>query len=508
MSVANRPVLILGAGINGCAIARELACSRVPLCLVDRADIASGATAYSSRLIHGGLRYLEYGEFDLVRESLAERTRLLRLAGDFVRPLELAIPVARRWGGWLSAAGRFLRWPYWPSTSAPRRGRGLHLVRAGLRFYDVYARDPSLPRHRAERVTAATEPAVDSRAFRWLCSYCDGQIAYPERFTLALLRDAQQLARQSGAPLRVLTYHDTTLSGRRVTIRPLVPAPGEPVSFEPAAIINATGAWVDLTLRRLEISEPRRMGPTKGSHFFTRHAGLLAALGRRGVYAEAPDGRPVFILPLAGGALVGTTDEPFDAPPEEAVASRAEIDYLLAAVRRVFPQLDLAPQDIEFHYSGVRPLPFVPAGSTAGITRRHWLQPHPAAPLPLYSVIGGKLTTCRSLAEATAQTVLAALGLPVLGNSQDRPLPAAPWESAIGGPLTDDLLRQVIAEEWVTTLDDLVERRLMLLFQPLARATLLRLAKALRSSGRAVDPESAVSATLDRLSRHFGKRLA
>src|SRR5688572_31945084 len=136
-------VLILGAGINGAALARELVLNGLSVCVVDKADIASGATARSSRLIHGGLRYLEHGEFDLVRESLAERTRLLRLAPQFVRPLELFIPVSNRTSGFWTAARRALGW----SRKAGHSGsegiehRGLWLVRVGLTLYDLYARD-------------------------------------------------------------------------------------------------------------------------------------------------------------------------------------------------------------------------------------------------------------------------------------------------------------------------------------------------------------------------------
>src|ERR1700753_3028698 len=125
--MSNEPiVLILGGGINGAAIARELALQGIGVTLVDTADLAFGATAYSSRLIHGGLRYLEYGEFDLVRESLAERTRLLRLAPQFVRPLELFIPTDNRWGGFASAPGRFLGWN-WLTPGGPAKRRGLNL---------------------------------------------------------------------------------------------------------------------------------------------------------------------------------------------------------------------------------------------------------------------------------------------------------------------------------------------------------------------------------------------
>src|SRR6185369_9130125 len=133
-----QPVLILGAGINGAALARELVLNGVPVWVVDTADVASGATAYSSRLIHGGLRYLEYGELDLVRESLAERTRLLRLAPQFVRPLRLFIPTGTCLGGVASAAGRFFGWERTDAaaTGATPTPRCLWLIRAGLAVYD------------------------------------------------------------------------------------------------------------------------------------------------------------------------------------------------------------------------------------------------------------------------------------------------------------------------------------------------------------------------------------
>ena len=187
----DRPVLILGAGINGAAIARELLLNRVPVCVVDTADICSGATAFSSRLIHGGLRYLEHGELDLVRESLAERTRLLRLAPQFVKPLRLFIPTRKRFSGLVRAARSFLGRT---SNPTPRPvPRGFWLVRMGLWLYDTYAKDPQLPRRSVHRLDDVHVPRVDAGKYRWLSSFYDAQIVYPERFVLALLEDARRL---------------------------------------------------------------------------------------------------------------------------------------------------------------------------------------------------------------------------------------------------------------------------------------------------------------------------
>ena len=212
------PVLILGAGINGAALARELTLNGVGVVIVDERDVASGATAASSRLIHGGLRYLEYREFHLVRESLAERTRLLKLAPQFVRPLRLFIPLGNRFGGLLTAARRFLGLKAGP----PKPGaasRGLWPVRIGLALYDAYARDSTLPRRKLFRADAPETVHVDPKKFHWMYGFSDAQAIYPERFTLALLEDARRTARTSRHSIPIVTYHRAKLDGPTVQHR-------------------------------------------------------------------------------------------------------------------------------------------------------------------------------------------------------------------------------------------------------------------------------------------------
>lgn len=551
---ADRPVVILGAGINGAALARELVLNGVPVLLVDTADVAYGTTAYSSRLIHGGLRYLEYGEFSLVRESLQERNRLLRLAPQYVRPLRLAIPVGKRTGGWMSSIRRFL------GASSSATERGLWLVRMGLGFYDLYARDSHLPRHSATRVGAAGSVPVDPHRYRWLCMYWDAQILYPERFVLALVEDARAVADQQGVEFALYTYHRVRLVGDRVEIRRTGDAEGEPVrTVHPSAVVNATGAWVDRTLGQQGILTRQLIGGTKGSHFVTFNQPLAEALGGQGVYAEAEDGRPVFLLPWDRGTLVGTTDLPFTGDPAEAVATDDELDYLVGVVRQLFPQIELTRDDIHLHYAGVRPLPQTGGATPGSVTRRHWMEGHLGSGVPVYSIIGGKLTTCRSLAEESAATILQRLGRSPQADSRERPIPGgesypvdetaldAQWrrlgdrfqlpeesvraiwqlygsrtesllaelreplgDCVAGTPLPKSLARWVIRREWVATLDDLIERRLMLLYDPgLSRATLQDLAGLLVQEGKlaAGDVATQVTATCRRLLDHFGKRV-
>jgi glycerol-3-phosphate dehydrogenase len=394
--------------------------------------------------------------------------------------------------------------------------------------------------------------------------FSDAQAVYPERFTLALLEDARRTAEQASVSFQLLTYHRAKFDGRAANIAP-IGRPGQTAfSFIPSAIVNATGAWVDRTLSALEIPSPRLIGGTKGSHLVTYHPELRDRLAGRGIYVEAADGRPVFVLPFGNGTLVGTTDLVYDDDPAQAQASPEELEYLLNAVNDLFSDLRLSQRDIEMHYSGVRPLPYVGPQTPSAVTRRHLLQPNPDCPVPFYSIIGGKLTTCRSLAEESAATILARLGLPHDASSRDRALPggeaypaeeaalANAWQrladrlslprevvatvwSLIGTrteivldelareagdksselvaeiPLPRNFVRWVIRNEWATTLDDLVERRLMLLYHPnLSRETLLALARLLADCGklRREEIDREVDATIERLRSRFGKRVS
>ena len=569
---AHTTIVVLGAGINGAAIARELLLSGVGVIVVDGDDIAAGATAWSTRLIHGGLRYLEYGEIGLVRESLTERNRLVRLAAHLVRPLPFYLPLAGRWGGLWAAAARLVGCESRARAWRAGEGRGSWTVGIGLSLYDLLAAGVGWPWHRMVRAGGVGMPKVDATAFPQAGLYWDAQLLFPERFAVELLVDARDIAAAAGTRFEVCTQRHAELGRDGVLRVGPSPAGGGPFEVRPDAIVNATGAWVDRTLAAVfpggaEAAGRRLIGGTKGSHLVVRCPPLRAALADYGIYAEAADGRPVFVLPFGPElVLVGTTDIPYVGDPAEARADEAEIGYLLAAVTRLFPTVAVGRDHVQQHYCGVRPLPFVSdnARSPAGVTRRHLVVRHEGASMPVWSIVGGKLTTCRSLAETTAAMVLGTLGLPVLGTSRERPLPghcddasratavlecrglaeqaglprddaafvadntvalfgaraASVWREADGSAADGRLIRGVglplaavrfcVDEEWATTLDDLIERRLMLSFhERLSREAIADVAAALADAGALATDRvaAAVDGCVARLGERYGRRV-
>lgn len=564
------PVAVLGAGINGCAVARELAINGVPVWLIDAHDIAFGATARSSRLIHGGLRYLEYRDFALVRESLTERERLLQTAPHFVTPLRLRIPVHGLFGGLWAGALKFsglatTSFGQSLTPSSSRSVRGMLAVSFGLEMYDWLSGASSLPGHRVRRASSVSGLARDKQ---WVCEYSDCQMLCPERFVLALLADAERAATVYQRAFEVRLGRRVHCEGAVLRLTPHAGRTGNEETLAPSFVINATGAWGDETLSTLgQRAEQPLFAGTKGAHLFSTSPALRAALDGFGIYAEARDGRLIFILPCGDGTLIGTTDEAFSGDPGTATATPSDISYLLEMVNSVFPQIQLHESDIEMHHAGVRPLPNVSTQSTAAIPRGHSMMPTSLNGLPLVTLIGGKLTTCRALAEEVTDVVLKRLSLPRRESSLRRLIPGAegfpvdeqarqraftdlgrryrlslqqvavvwrlignrfsevfptddgsarevidqePRASLPGTSIPLDFVRWSLRHEWAFTLDDLVERRLMLIFQPqLSRSTLHALAVELVATDR-LDPhavESTIATTCERLLTVYGKRV-
>lgn len=520
MAEQHAPVLVLGAGINGAALARELLLNGMPVVLVDHSDFAAGTTSWSSRLIHGGLRYLEHGETSLVYESLAERERFLTNSPEHVTPLELMIPVKSQFAGLLSSAAGFFNLS---SLKSSNPSRGAWAIRSGLTMYDWLAGSQRLGSHRRLSSQEAKSVGFDA-SFTDVFAYFDGQIEFPELFVASLIQQCQQIANEAGVRFTLRTYRRPVLRKRHFEFENVLKhdTPTDPI--EPSAVVNASGPAGDETLQELGIASEQLFGGTRGSHLISHKPVLVESLGTRGIYAEAFDGRPVFILPWNGGALIGTTDIRHEGDPEHATASEEEINYLLRCVNSVLPHVQLDWDDITQHYSGVRPLPYVPASSTASIPRGHWLHEHNATPWPCYTIVGGKLTTCRSLAEHSAKTILAKLGHQVTANSRstktfDGEVPSlSPGSRAsflmhalTGVDTAADVRRKAdaaIEKLHAKTMADIIERRLMLVFDPqLSTSQLYQVADALIAAGKlsAESRQDTVNSYIQRLDSRFGK---
>ena len=387
-------VIVIGAGINGAAIAREAALCGLAVLLVERGDLAAGTSSASSRLIHGGLRYLEHFEIGLVRESLNERERLLRFAPHLVAPLELYIPIYAR--------ARRKRWQ----------------IAVGLTLYDWLSVDRSLPGHTllGREALLAKLPGLNPAELVGGASYFDAQARYPERLVVENVLDAAA----NGAVVK--TYTRVTrivVEAGRATGVEWRTVDGEAGAAHAQLVVNAAGPWVDEVLG--DLRHTRLIGGTKGSHLI---APLFPSAPSAGVYVEAgADARPLFILPWNGLLLVGTTDERVDEP--SAAIDARELEYLAAETERVFPAAAGLASRVLYTYTGVRPLPYQPRGAEGAITRRHLIRRHRYA-RGLYSVVGGKLTTHRALAEDVLDVLRKQLpGLARVRPTRDRPLPGA-----------------------------------------------------------------------------------
>ena len=415
-------VIVIGAGINGAGIARDAAMRGLKVLLFDKGDIGGGTSSWSTRLIHGGLRYLEHGEFRLVRESLRERSCLLNTCPHLVRPIPLLVPVYEK------------------------ARRGWWTIRLGMIAYDALSFNKSLPGHRMLSVaeTLQQAPELNRDGLLGAAVYFDAQVEFAERLVLENVLSAvahgatvityarvEKLIVEDGAVRGVEFTREFTREDRRSSPTVLEGSGVMPGRAYAEIVINAAGPWVDQVLTESNASYARLIGGTKGSHIIV--APFPGSAGTA-IYIEAEtDGRPFFIIPWNGKYLIGTTDIRHEGDLDDVQISGDEIDYLLRETNRVFPIARLTREQILYTYSGVRPLPFAGDKDAQSITRRHFIRAHPKL-RGLLSIVGGKLTTYRSLAQETVDLILKKLpaysdrGRPArsfdCGTSRD-PLPGA-----------------------------------------------------------------------------------
>jgi glycerol-3-phosphate dehydrogenase len=438
-------VLIIGGGINGVGTFRDLSLQGIDVTLVERGDYCQGASGASSHMIHGGIRYLENGEFRLVRESVIERNALLKLAPHYVKPLQTTIPIFSTFSGIMAAPLRFLT----HRQGAPRE-RGAVLIKAGLTLYDAFSRaGGTVPRHRFVGRKKSLQQLPRLRPdVKYTATYFDASVHNPERLTLDVLRDGLSANPRS----RAVNYVSAVGSNADgVVLRDELS--GDVFTIQADVVVNATGAWVDGTNSALGQGS-RFMGGTKGSHVVLDHPELLAACDGREIFFEHSDGRIVLIYPMGERVLVGTTDIETDMDTP-AVCTDAEIDYFFDLIHHVFPTVRVSRESIVYSFSGVRPLPRHDDTQPGFVSRDYRIERGSTAGRPTLSLVGGKWTTFRALSEHLANEVLELLqrsrtvstaALPIGGGLAfpQQPRDVAAWIEANSAGLPPERVRLLL----------------------------------------------------------------
>lgn len=362
-------VLVIGGGITGAGVARDAAMRGMKVALVDKSEWASGTSSRSSRLVHGGIRYLEHGEIGLVRESVREREILLRIAPHLVKPLEFTWPVYR--------GARLPRWK----------------LRLGLSVYDWLAGKKRGRRHHPldREGVLSLEPGLRSSELLGGASYFDAATD-DAGLTKANVVNA---AKHGAVTVDFAKVESTTSSSGKVDgalVRDVVG--GGSARVRARSVVSATGPW--------------QAKGTKGSHITVprRRIGNTSAV----TMISPDDGRVMFTLPSADETIIGTTDIRTSESPDDVKASETEIGYMLRAANFYFPDAGLTPDDIVRTWAGIRPLATAPPGtSPSSISREHRISRDPAG---VIVVTGGKLTTYRSMSAEIVDEIEKVLGRP------------------------------------------------------------------------------------------------
>jgi len=407
--------VVIGGGMAGAGVARDLALRGASVALFEKGDFASGTSSKSSKLIHGGLRYLELAEFRLVRESLREKKTLERLAPHLVRPLPFLVPVYRG------------------------SKRGLITVRIGMWLYDLLTPGKQTERFRVVPPVEALalEPSIQAADLRGAGYYFDDLLLFPERLCL---ENALSAARH-GARVHNYCEVEEVMRGPRgldgVRVRDLLT--GQVHTARAPVIVNCAGPWVD---RLRELAGVREAGArvlrsTKGIHC------LLPRMTERAVYLSTADDRMIFVIPWRHFSMVGTTDTDFDGDPDRLWATREEVEYLLGAVRPALPDPRVTLDQVVYTYAGVRPLAFEEGSSASRVSRDHKVVVEGDGGRFL-SITGTKLTCFRSLAEEVGDRVMRALG---------RGVPSRTAELTLDG--LDDEAGKIEARTWMDVSEEM-----------------------------------------------------
>jgi len=375
-------LLVVGGGITGCGIARDAALRGMRVALCEQDDFASGTSSRSSRLIHGGVRYLEHGHLHLVFESSRERRRLLRIAPHLVRPLAFTWPVY--------AGARVAHWK----------------LLAGLTLYDALALFRNVGNHRrlTREAVLAREPALRPEGLEGGARYWDASTD-DARLTLANALGAVRAGATviNHAPVVSLNFGDNGADG--AVVRDALS--GVEVTVRARTVVSAAGPWTD-AVQAMESAQHRAsvLG-SAGAHIAVPRERVS---NREAVTLVSPhDGRVFFVLPAGDHTIIGTTETPAGAPPHEIRATRGEVRYLLESCNAFFPAAALRDDDVVSAWSGIRPLAAALADGDAGsASREHTIS---VGARGVLAVTGGKLTTYRAMAEEVVDRVAESLGM-------------------------------------------------------------------------------------------------
>lgn len=370
-------VAIVGGGIVGAGVARDAARRGLSVVLFDKQDFGGGTTAASTRIVHGGLRYLATGDVRLVRMDLRERETLLRIAPHLVTPLEFVIPFGE--------------------VRAVERVK----LRLGLTVYDALAWDSSLPRHRSTAAEA---------------TYYDARVDSPERLCIENLLDAAAHGAQALNYVEVTAALRNGPAVRGIRIRDRLD--GAEIAVNARVTVNAGGPWFDRVAAAMAAGSTEHIRTTKGIHLVCR-----PLTDRALVLFSRVDGRLMFAIPRLGHTWLGTTDTDYAGDPADAAATPEDAEYVIASLRHAFPALRL--DEVLFATAGVRAL--VPQrGHASAVSRMHRIVDGHAAGIPgLVSIMGGKITGYRAIAEEATDVVCRALGVRVASTTAVEPLPGA-----------------------------------------------------------------------------------
>lgn len=421
-------VLVVGGGINGAGAFLDMAVNGLKVLLIDRGDFCSGASATSSHMAHGGIRYLENGEFRLVREAVTERNRMIRNTPHMVKPLPTVIPMFKIFSGLLNAPLKFVNLLDKPSE------RGAIVIKIGLIFYDSFTgKKRIVPAHKffGKKETLQRYPRLNKEV-KFTAEYYDGLILSPERLNTEVILDAEKTGKHAMA-LNYVTF--SGIENDQVVLRDLTEE--QNIKVQPKIIVNAAGPWIDDVNSRMGIKS-KYIGGTKGSHIIVKNPDLKNAIGNKEFFFENKDGRIVLLLPFFDKVIIGTSDLPID-NPDDAICTPEEEAYFIDLVKRVFPDIPILPEQIVFRFSGVRPLEYQRAKTTGQITRDHTIKEEKLGEILLMSMVGGKWTSYRAFGEQVGEKSLKFLKKSRITSTE---------EMKIGGgkdyPLTQDALNQYI----------------------------------------------------------------